>query len=530
MNIYSKVRIFMLAAITALSSSCGEKNDSGDPVQDKMVFEIDAPENVIFEVGEKKEFDVKAENITSTKIEAPKGWTANLTETKIDVTAPDALGGDVATEGTVTVLYFGTAGNGDKTSFNVSVNEPEPAKFSINVSNITNSSVDIKVEPEDKDLRYYWNVVTDETWKSISGDASAVFDDELAQIKKQYPSLTLEDILDGLLNTGDSEETVSGLPASTIFHVFAINVDDSGECYGSSTSAQFTTLAPGDPKDCKFDIEISDLGASAGTVIVTPSDGSVRYWTSIQEVASWAGDAAMPAKVKETLEKYAADKNMDIEKVVDGVTYTGKSEETWDLEANTAYYAYAYAMDEQGNALGDVFKKQFISKSTDASDADISLVYRYFDGDQLYDSDNTKWANAKGKVLVQAKANPNDYADSWCVALSKGDLTDDVAFPNESTMKAMLQGGYSGRSMNNFYVDGYKSCTLLGFAWDTYGIYGVLHRQLIELTPDGVTDISEVAPTTASLNAIKIDAISPIRQPSYKKVFETTFRNSLNFK
>lgn len=527
MNIYSKIRIIIFAAITALASSCGEKNNSEDPVQEKMVFEIDAPKNVPFELGEKKEFDVKAENITRTIIETPKGWTATLTETKFDVTAPEALNDDVTTEGPITVLYFGTTGTGDKVSFNVSVNIPEDAAFTINISNVTNSSAYVKVEPKDKTSRYYWNVVTDETWNSISGDASAVFNDELAQIKKQYPSLTLEDILEGLLNMGDSEEEVSGLPSSTNFYVFAINVNDNGDCYGTSASAQFSTLEPGDPKDCTFDIEIKNLSASEGTVVVTPSDGSVRYWTSIEEVASWAGDAAMPGKVKETLEKYASDKNMDIEKVVEGVSYTGVSEETWDLEANTSYYAYAYAMDEQGNALGDVFKKQFTSKSTDVSDADISLVYRYFDGDKLYDSDNTKWANAKGKVLVQAKVNPNGLAASWCVALSKGDLTDDVSYPDEPTMKAMLQGGYSGKSMNNYYVDGYKTCTLLGFAWDEYGIFGVLHRQLLELTPEGVTDISEVAPETSSLGVLKISASSTIQLPSHRTTSKTIFRKRL---
>ena len=149
-------------------------------------------------------------------------------------------------------------------------------------------------------------------------------------------------------------------------------------------------------------------------------------------------------------------------------------------------------MDDQGNAAGPLFKKQFTTLAT--SEASVSLVYRYFDGDMLYEADPDKYSNARGNVLVQVKASPNDSAVAWVVGLGKGDMTDQTLYPDEPTKIGLLQGGQSNRKLQQFWVDGWVKCTLMAYASDYIGIDGELYRELLELTSEGASPIEELAP------------------------------------
>ena len=157
----------------------------------------------------------------------------------------------------------------------------------------------------------------------------------------------------------------------------------------------------------------------------------------------YPGDKALAMDVKENIESYAQSKGMTVAQVVKGVTFTDNIEsQESGLDLNTSYYIYAYAMNEDASAAGKIYKLKFTTRASGASDADISIKYRYYDGDDLYNMDPTKYANMKGRVYMQSVVTPNDDAAHWAVALAKGDFTDETMFPDESTKNAVLQGGY----------------------------------------------------------------------------------------
>ena len=124
----------------------------------------------------------------------------------------------------------------------------------------------------------------------------------------------------------------------------------------------------------------------------------------------------------------------------------------------------------------------------------------YFDGSELAEAD-AQWAKYAGKVVVETTVTPNDDAEHWVLALASGDLTDEVAYPEDQTKQAMLQAGSFDVRTQQF-VATWGKATFLAFAADAAGVDGALLRQAVEFDSSGVTPASEYGKTTRSLPAI----------------------------
>ncbi len=374
-------------------------------------------------------------------------------------------------------------------------------KFSLQYSKLTSTTVTLNVVPDNDTVRYYFDLVTKEQLASSDNNIASVVEGYISYLQETYPTLSLTNILDALLSKGPAADDLSSLPAATDFIFYAIAVDDNGKCYGDASTVTFTTLPGGDPADCSFTIDYANLSSEGLTVKVTPSDASVRYWMGICSVDEYPGDYAMTVNVKSEIAAYAADKGMTVEQVVKGVTFLGEtSTQESGLQANTDYYVYVYAMDNTGAGAGKVYKKKFYTRSADYSDADISLKYRYFDGDALYAMDAEKFANVRGRVYVQAVVTPNDAATNWALALASSDLSDETTYPEESTKNAVLQGGYLNVTSKNLIAD-WKTCTFLYFAADENGIDGELHRLVVTFDKENARPVSEYSDTEESAAA-----------------------------
>lgn len=382
-------------------------------------------------------------------------------------------------------------------------------KFTLSYSNLTNTSVTLSVVPSDNTVAYYYDIVTQEQLAESGGSIAAVVEGYISYLQQTYPTLSTENILEALLSKGADSDDLTGLPAETDFVFYAIAVDNEGKCYGQPTTTTFTTLEAGDPADCTFSIDYTNLTSDGVTVIVQPSDASVRYWMGISSVADYPGDYAITRSVKASIEEYAASNNMTVAQVVKGVTFMGNSTETESgLQADTDYYIYVYAMDETGASAGTVYKKKFTTTVTDPSAADVSLKYRYFNGDELYSLDPTTYANLQGKVYVQTVITPNDEAANWALALAAGDLTDETTYPEESTKNAVLQGGTLNATNKNFVAD-WRECTFLYFAADAAGVDGVLHRLLVTFDKANARPVTELDDQTTTASALERIAVAP---------------------
>lgn len=394
--------------------------------------------------------------------------------------------------------------------------EPQVASptFGLSCTDITMTSALLSVIPDDDNVRYYFDCVTMDQYESSNENIASIVEGYITHLQQNYPMLSLADILDALLSTGPASDEVKGLPAATDFVFYAIAVNDEGKCYGEASTIAFRTLQGGNPEDCTFEISYANLSSSALTVLVTPSDDSVPYWMSIAACDDYPGDKAMAMNVKEAIEEYATSKGMTIKQVVKGVTFTGAcSSEESGLQPNTSYYIYVYAMDENGDSAGKMYKKKFTTLLTDYSDADVSLKYRYFNGDDLYALDAEKYAKTKGRVYIQAIITPNEVAANWALALAQNDLTDEQAYPEEATKNAVLQGGFLNVT-EKFFVADWTTCTFLYFAADAAGIDGPLKRLLVTFDPVNARPVNELETMDAPASIKRIPQVLSRRSSS----------------
>ena len=200
--------------------------------------------------------------------------------------------------------------------------KPSP-KFQLEVSNIGIASATLSVTPDDNAVRYYYDVCTREQYDALSGGVEEIVTSYIEYLKGRYPTLTMEQILGNTLSQGADSDQLTGLPAGTEFVFYAIAVDDEGKCYGEAATASFSTLPGGDPADCTFDVGYENLSSEALTVVVTPSDPSVRYWMGIVAVANFSGDYALTAQVQQEVADYATSTGMNMAELVQKVTFAG---------------------------------------------------------------------------------------------------------------------------------------------------------------------------------------------------------------
>lgn len=440
--------------------------------------------------------------VSDLAVSAPEGWNAEIIAEQLSVTAPAEDAEIFDQKGDVVITYNNSKNEAKELSMSVLVNvttetpkEPE-VTFDLQCLEITSTSAILDVTPSDDNIGYYYDVCTLEDFESVNGDVGVIVNEYLQYLQAHYPDFTMEQILGAMLSKGHDRDTVYGLPAATKMCFYAIAIDEEGLPASEAEVMEFTTLEGGDPADCTFDMEVSEIRGTSVFISIVPSDNSVRYWYAVTSRDGYPGDIPMMVQVKEEAANYAAEMGMTLEQVIAGVTVAGPvAEYWWDLEIDTEYYLYAFAMDEQGNYLGDMYKEPFTTAMEDISDAELSVDYRYFDGDELYEYDPVTYATAQGKVIVQVKATPNEFADIWAVALAAGDFTDETLFPYDATINAMLSSGSSqyNKSISQFYAN-WSDCTILAFAADYYGFNGPLTRILVQPTKDGAADVSELAP------------------------------------
>lgn len=356
--------------------------------------------------------------------------------------------------------------------------EPEKG-FKIEVSEIATTSAYITVTPSDNKTTYYFDVMPEEDYLELNGDVGAFFEELLGYYTQLYPSLDISLFVQQLVSVGPAGDAVTRLTPGTTYYAYAVAVDERGQAQ-YYTAVPFTTLEGGNPAACTFDITVRGTYSTEVEFTITPSDESVAYWYAVTSVNGYPGDVALQNEVKQTLESYAAENNKTIEEVAKAVVYRGTVEDYWfELETDTPYYIYAYAMNEKGEAVGPLYKKQFTTTLYDISDADATVVYHILDAEEI------RGADYKGYACFQYEVTPNASAAYWLVMLAGGDLTDATTYPDDATINAMLEGSNGfNKLVAHYYVPWDTKATLLSFAADANMQYGALTRQLITISKD----------------------------------------------
>lgn len=412
----------------------------------------------------------------------------------------------------------------------------EQGDYKIEISDITSSSVNMVVTPNDNSVRYYFDLSSRETYDKYGVDF--LIEDYFQGLIEAYPSIPLATFLDGALSTGPDSDIIRGLPADTEMVAYAVAVNDQAKCVGNATVVSFKTLPGGDPAQCTFDIQILDVASDAVYFSIYPSDNSVKYWAGVCSVDQWPGDKAMPVDVQTACRELADEMGMQYEHIIDAVSFRGPLP-TYDesgLQNDTRYYIYCYAWDNQGNALTGITKVMFTTSLYDYSDADLSLTYRYFNCDDLIAAYPGKFnSNVAGRVLVQTSFTLNESAVHYAWALGSANYMDEDMYPEDVTKNALLQGGYVDRTPE-LYAN-WGEATYLYFASDYYGLDGKLKRMKVNFTKEGASpasayvdyatplSVQNAAPLTITPRSILGKRLSDSEQ-----IIKSSTRNSIRFR
>ena len=238
------------------------------------------------------------------------------------------------------------------------------------------STAFVTVTPEDNATRYYFDVLSKADFADYNNSPKAFMEFYIDWLKENNPDFTLDQIFEQILSTGEDSYEFPKLKAETEYLAFAVKVNDDGTIPEEGDTEAFTTIAlpPLEKVDCKFVIDVTDIGASSATVSVTPSKTDVPYYfdliTKADYEAAGGDDAAVGQYVTEFLDFLIEYYSMSLEEVVDGIVSTGPDSYAYEgnLDPETDYYVFACGLTTDGRINTDVGLKAFRTEAVKPSD------------------------------------------------------------------------------------------------------------------------------------------------------------------
>ena len=223
-------------------------------------------------------------------------------------------------------------------------NDPTPAlTFTIQLSNITSTSVKMAVTPSNDTDTYFFDVVETRVLGHYSTPEAFVAD-YISQLKAIYEEngIALGDALSKGPDSWEYQE--STLNPGTEYYAFAFGVTPEGVITSKVAMEPFKTLeaTPSGPSDNVLSLSVSRVTATGALVSVTPSNNDTYYFDVIEKSAIDEFGAPIDfaldyiVKLKNTCEANGYTLADILSSGADSFSYDGY------LSPNTEYYAYAF--------------------------------------------------------------------------------------------------------------------------------------------------------------------------------------------
>ena len=367
-------------------------------------------------------------------------------------------------------------------AFRTEAVKPSDNVFTLDITNITatGSLVTVTTTNDDPYIIDVWP----------TADIEGLSDDEIVATAEEMYGMWIM-FLEG---AGDMELDNEGyLDPETDYTVWICGYE-SGSRTTAVTKATFRTLEPGDPAECTFEITVDPLKATSANVIVTPSDSSVGYYFDLLPKSEYTTDAAIVAMIKEFMQSQADSKGITLAEAVERLQSRGRDAYDFGVESETSYLAFAYAIGDDAQNLGDVFTYEFTTPEAVVSTATASVtVSKYYNGDELYAADPTTYANAKNKAYIPTICNHSEDAVHWYIGLFGGDLTSETEYSDATILYNLIDlgGGLKDYESIN-YIGAWGDLTFFGVAEDANGDFGPVFRLLFPVSKEGASPVSDL--------------------------------------
>lgn len=374
--------------------------------------------------------------------------------------------------------------------------------FDLDVSNIGQTNVDIKIIPNDKDQPYYWDFFPKSDYDGIGGGTDESF---MTGIVNRFGS-EMEYIID----TGDIElEDLYGFNPDTEYMLVVFAWDETwvSELY----MEEFTTTGVIDPADTEIDIQIQEVTSTMMASFIFPNDRLVpiHFQVMTKEFAdAYATDkekvqAGFDQYIQVQMDRYPGE--FTREEVIQMRRAWAKDKYTFVepiLVPDTEYYIWAGAFSSTGQLLSKPFLVPFRTEVYEESAATVEFtINKYF-----------RYRNAIIDPVPPGETDPKlgediiytlfegietSGTDKWYVGWFRGDRTDLTQYPNYYIATQLYTYGEDNWLENGqprvwpLGVNPYDTWTLCAVAIGADGKYGVPWRKVLHITPEGGSPASE---------------------------------------
>lgn len=224
----------------------------------------------------------------------------------------------------------------------------EKAPFQIQIDEIGLDYVTATIVPQDNTMT--WLALAYEQW--VLDERFATIDEAIADLLNAYTFLASMYGVDlptfmkaQILSTGTQTMTFDQLSVDTDHYVMAVGLSPDGIRLTEAVLMPFKTQSI-EMEDVSFDISI-DINGPYVTMQTVPSDKNIRYYTDVKLKSDWQNGPDIQGWIQDLIWRGSIS-GQSREEVIAGLSSYGDVTKEYYLNANTEYYAYAVAINEEG--------------------------------------------------------------------------------------------------------------------------------------------------------------------------------------
>ena len=247
------------------------------------------------------------------------------------------------------------------------------------------------------------------------------------------------------------------------------------------------TLASGDPKDCKFGFEVSNIKTTSAEASVIPSDKGHYYYWDIYPAETTANMVKQQITKKFNDEYYG-----DMWEFMSELTISDDTGYLSYLLPDTAYKLAAVIIDHESEELEFlsyvVFSDEFTTPEAKISTTTVTCGYHeYYDGDEIAELEPNKFGGLAGYPIIPLKIDiVGDYAEYYYSIYDYIDGLDDPAkYPDSMLYNQLFDVGWSLSRSQYFRGKWNTPLMIAAMAIDLDGNYTEIYRQKFTLTKSG---------------------------------------------
>ncbi len=249
---------------------------------------------------------------------------------------------------TVTVTY----GTIEKDFTVLQAEGVEKAPFDIDITEIGLDYAVATITPLDQEMT--WHALTYECWVL---DEDRTIEEAIEEFLAAYQFVASMAGVDfetfmksDILETGTKTMTFNQLGVGTDHYIMALGLAPDGTVLSDVVLEPFTTESI-ELQDVTFDVSC-DVDGPDIVLHTTPSDNSIRYYTDVKLKSDWPDGPDIQGWIQ-TLIWRGSISGKTREQVIEEISSYGKVDKEMYLNANTEYYAFAVAINDEGIVISE---------------------------------------------------------------------------------------------------------------------------------------------------------------------------------